>query len=355
MAVIRMMKMCLDMVLLEGAYREKGIVICPRHPRKAESKSSSSRVALARHCCLRYILGMYHQVRRRVLVLVNPKSGLRSSFDSMRRAIDNAFDTAGTDLSYQFSQSAEDGIAKARRAIDKNIDIVLAVGGDGTISTIGRELIGSSIALGAIPTGSGNGFARHFGIPMSPEKAVDALASGSTMDIDVGAADDTPFLVTCSMAWEAAITESFAKSPVRGILPYVFAGMHEFFDYTPQDLEVVLDGGAPMRFKAPMICTVANLSQFGGGAKIAPNARANDDHLELVIALRQDLAKLIANIGRLFDGSLQTIPEVQSFRFKDLIVRRSRATPIQIDGELVEAGAEVHVSVESAKLKVLVP
>ncbi|MDA1044055.1 MAG: diacylglycerol kinase family protein, partial [Verrucomicrobia bacterium] len=215
-------------------------------------------------------------VKRRILVLVNTKSGLRWSFDQMRRAVDAAFDTPGTDLCYQFSHSAEDGITKVRRAIEKNMDIVLVVGGDGTISTIGCELIGSGIALGAIPAGSGNGFARHFGIPLSAEKAVNALAHGSIVDIDVGTVDGTPFLVTFSMAWEAAITESFARSPVRGILPYIFAGMQELFDYVPQDLEVVLDGKEVHHFKAPMLCTIANLSQYGGGAQIAPNASAND-------------------------------------------------------------------------------
>ncbi len=294
-------------------------------------------------------------VERRILVLVNPKSGLRSSFDQMRRAVDVAFDTPGTDLCYQFSQSAEDGVLKVRRAIENKVDIVLVVGGDGTVSTIGRELIGSGVALGAIPAGSGNGFARHFDIPLAVEKAVNALAQGSIMDIDVGVVDGVPFLVTFSMAWEAAITEAFEKSPVRGFLPYIFAGMQEFFEYEPQDLEVVLDGQEVQFFKAPMLCTVANLSQYGGGAQIAPHARANDGYLELVVALQQDIAKLIANVGRLFDGTLQTLPEVHSFRFKELTVRRASATPIQIDGELVEAGKDVHVTVMPGRLKVLVP
>lgn len=298
---------------------------------------------------------MYSNVDRRILVLVNPKSGLRSSFDHMRRAIDKAFERPGTDLVYQFSQNAEDGIAKARRAAERETDIILVVGGDGTISTIGRALIGSPVAMGVIPTGSGNGFARHFGIPLSAEKAVKALSTGSVIDIDVGAVDGLPFLVTCSMAWEAALTESFAKSPVRGILPYVFAGMQGLFEFEPQDLTLILDGKNIHDFREPMVCTVANLSQYGGGARIAPNARADDDYLELIIALKQDIPILIANVGRLFDGSIQRVPEVHSFRFKDLIVRREKAKAIQVDGELVDAGTEVHVTIQSAKLKVLVP
>jgi diacylglycerol kinase (ATP) len=292
---------------------------------------------------------------RRVLVLVNPRSGLRWSFDRLRRAIDANWDTDGRELYYQFCQGIEDAECKARRAVDTGADAIFVVGGDGTVNTIGRALIGTSVALGIVPAGSGNGFARHFGIPLSPERAVSALADASEVSIDVGIVNDMPFLVTCSMAWEAALTEAFSRSPVRGIVPYVFAGMQGLIEYTPQDLKVSLDGGDEMVIKRPMIFTVANLSQYGGGAKIAPAADAGDGYLELVVALQQDIALLIANIGRLFDGSLSRLPQVTTHRFQMLTVSRARAAPIQVDGELVQAPREITAHVRPACLKVIVP
>ena len=292
---------------------------------------------------------------KHVLVLVNPKSGLWRSFDMVRCAIDDAWDKPEVDLCYQFCQSAEDGIEKARRAVEKGVNVVLVVGGDGTISTIGRALLGTEVCLGVIPAGSGNGFARHFGIPLSPDKAVRALARGDVQRIDVGMIDDTPFFVTCSMAWDASIAKSFAKSPIRGIVPYILAGVQELFEYQPQDIWVTLDGHEERRLPAPMVFTIANLSQYGGGAKIAPRARADDGFLELVVALRQDVPRLIARVHRLFDGSADTIPELITERFQSLLVRRERPAPIQIDGELVEADRDLRVRVVPGALNVLVP
>ena len=110
-----------------------------------------------------------------------------------------------------------------------------------------------------------------------------------------------------------------------------------------------------MTLSRPMVFTVANLTQFGGGAIIAPSARHDDGLLELVVALRQDVPALLANLARLFDRSLDRVPEVLTRRFHTLIVRRKRPTAIQLDGELVPAGEEVHVSVRPAALSVLVP
>jgi len=292
---------------------------------------------------------------RQVRVLINPKSGLRTSMEGLRRAFDRHWDVEGIDLSYQFTQSVEDGTSKARRAVDRGADTIIVVGGDGTVNTISRTLIGSDATLGIVPTGSGNGFARHFNIPLNAERAVAALARSEVKAIDVGLVDGRPFFVTCSMAWDASIVRAFEKMPIRGILPYVFAGVQEFFEYHPQPMVVETDDGETLDFEDPIIFTIANLTQFGGGAIIAPDATPDDGALELVVALRRDMPKLVANMARLFDGTINRMPGLVSRRFTALTVRRPQATPIQIDGELVEAPAEIKVSVQPGALKVLAP
>jgi len=294
---------------------------------------------------------------RRVLALVNPKSGpgLHWSFSAMRREMDRYWDVPGIDLSYQFCQSVDDSIAKVRRAVDAGVDTVLATGGDGTISSIGRMLVNTDVSLGAVPVGSGNGFARHFGIPLSPGRAVQVLAHAPSTRIDVGVVHGIPFLVTCSMAWDASFAKAFDHMPVRGILPYVFAGVSEFFEYKPQSIRVTLDSGEELRLKNPMVFTIANLTQYGGGARIAPRARADDGCLELVVVLRQDMPKLVANIGRLFDGTIQGIPEVISRTFKRMTIHRERPAPLQVDGERVDASKDIEVEVMPGALKVLAP
>jgi len=292
---------------------------------------------------------------RKIRVIVNPKSGLRWSFDAMRKALDQAWDVSGNDLVYQFCQCADDGFFKAKRAVEEGVDTILVAGGDGTINTVGKALIGTSVALGVIPAGSGNGFARHFGIPLVPAKAVDVLAKASVKKIDVGVVNDRPFFVTCSMAWDAAIAKGFARSRMRGVLPYIFAGVNEFLEYQPQDMHVQVDGKENIDLQRALVFTIANMTQYGGGAKIAPQAQPDDGYLELVAALHQDVPRLFGNLGKLFDGSLHELPEVLTKRFKELVVTRAKPSQIQIDGDLVDAPERIYVKVVPSALNVLVP
>ena len=292
---------------------------------------------------------------RKVRLLLNLRSGIGQSFRGLRGAVDRYFENPDTDVAYQFTQSKEDGIAKAQRAVDEGVDTLLVVGGDGTVSTIGRVLIHTDTQLGVIPAGSGNGFARHFGLDLNPAKAVAQLAAGQSREIDVGVVNDVPFFVTCSMAWDAAIVRTFEKFPFRGILPYVFAGVQEFFDYERQNMRVIFDDGEARDLVEPVILTIANLTQFGGGAVIAPNAKHNDGQLEFICALQRDFPLVLANLARLFDGSIHRIPHVYTRSSKGLRVEREHAGPLQLDGELMEMDANVNVSVLSKALRVLVP
>ena len=292
---------------------------------------------------------------RRVLVLVNPKSGLPRSFTLIRRALDEYWDVEGVELYYQFSQSKQDSIDKTHWAVDRGADTILVVGGDGTISTVGRALIDTDVALGAIPSGSGNGFARHFGLSLSPDIAIKALASAAAAPIDVGVVNGLPFLVPCSLAWDASLVKSFDKLPVRGILPYVFAGVQEFLQYRPQAMTVTVDESEEISFPDPVLFTVANLTEYGGGAKIAPHAVHDDGKLELIAARHQDVPLLIVNAARFFDGTIQKIPNLLLRSFSKLSVKRKEGTPIQVDGELVDAPPEVTVEARAKALRVLVP
>jgi diacylglycerol kinase (ATP) len=290
-----------------------------------------------------------------VRVLVNPKSGLGGSVGPILQAIESAWQAGGREITYQFSHDPADGRAKVRRALRARVDTVLVVGGDGMVNTIGAELVGTDVALGVIPTGSGNGFARHFGIPLAPKKAAEALAEGRVCRIDVGTANDRPFFVTCSMAADATVARAFDRSPVRGILPYVFAAAYGFFEYIPQPFEVRIDGGEAVTYPNPVVFTVANLTEFGGGARIAPHACPDDGFLELVVVSRPDAPRALAGIAHLFDGTIDRLPGVVTQKFRRLSVRRKKAGDIQLDGELVEGARTVDIEVREKALSVLVP
>lgn len=286
---------------------------------------------------------------------MNPHSGRSQVLGQAISAINHAWHGPAVDLAFQFSNSVADGHEKARRAIDEGVDTILVVGGDGIVNTIGAELVGSPVALGVIPTGSGNGFARHFGVPLNVAQAARALATAERCLIDVGTANGRPFFVTCSMAADASLVRTFESFPFRGIVPYVFAAAYELFEYKPQPFRARLDGEREVTFSDPLLFTVANLTQFGGGAQIAPKARPDDGHLELVVIAKQDAGHALANVGRLFGGTIDTLPGVVTRRFRNLQVHRQQAAVIQVDGELQESGPDVEVAVRPRALTVLVP
>jgi YegS/Rv2252/BmrU family lipid kinase len=293
--------------------------------------------------------------QRKVRVLVNRRSGFMWSFKAVQDAFDRYWDTPENDLSYQFCRDPVDGRDKARRTAEEGHDILLVVGGDGTVNTTGSALIGTETALGVVPMGSGNGFARHFGIPLKPEDAARALADAEVQKIDVGMVNDMTFLVTCSMAWDAAIVKSFERSPVRGVVPYVFAGVYEFLSYEPQQITAELDSGEVLTFPDPVVFTIANLTQYGGGAIISRDAQPDDGMLDLVVARKQDIPVLAANIHRLLTGSIVELPRVVHRRFRSLTATRANAAQIQIDGELADVPQELRVRVQPRCLHVLVP
>ena len=290
---------------------------------------------------------------KQVLVLINSKSGTGGPFRYIS-AIEKVWDTPEYDVSFQFSQSADDGISKVKRAIGRGTNIVLVVGGDGMVNTIGRVLMGTSASLGVIPAGSGNGFARHFGIPLNPDAAANALLEGITTKIDVGVVNGTPFFVTCSMAWDGALVEAFEKYPFRGLVPYILAGATQFFEYKPQPFTAEIDGER-LEFSQPLVFTVANLSQFGSDLLVAPDAKADSGDLELVAVEKKDMPVLLSQVHHIIDKTVFRDPRVMNRNFKKMTVQRQTSSPIQVDGEIINGAATVNVEVLPSALNVIIP
>jgi YegS/Rv2252/BmrU family lipid kinase len=290
---------------------------------------------------------------KQVLVLINPKSGAGSPYRYIA-AIEKVWDTPEHDVSFQFSQSAEDGAAKVRRAIERGTDTVLVVGGDGMVNTIGSELVNTEVRLGVIPAGSGNGFARHFKTPLQPEAAARALLNGYTSSIDVGKVNDRLFFVTCSIAWDGALVETFEKYPFRGLVPYVLAGAQQLLEYRAEPFHVHIDG-TTLDFKHPLIFTIANLSQFGSDFIVAPDACANSGELELVAIEKKNIPLVLSQIHRFIEKTFHHHPLVVNRRFKEMVVHREQESPIQIDGEIMHTNKEITITVLPSALNVIIP
>lgn len=163
----------------------------------------------------------------------------------------------------------------AAEAVKRGVNRVLTIGGDGTINETAQALRKSATSLGIVPIGSGNGLARHLGIPLNPLKAIERALKGRPVVIDSGEINEYPFFCTAGFGFEAYVAHAFAKEPVRGLPTYIRSAFRSFWAYKPERL--VVDGQEKELFSM----TFANAGQFGNNAWMAPTANIADGKLEL--------------------------------------------------------------------------
>ena len=234
-------------------------------------------------------------------------------------------------------------------AINDRFDVVFAVGGDGTVHEVAKRLIGTPIALGIVPTGSGNGLARHLGMPMDARRSLRACDSERLETIDTATVNGIPFIGTMGIGFDAWIAEQFATRGVRGLRTYVRVGLSGFWTYAPQDYELEIDGKR-MRQRALLIA-IANASQYGNNARIAPVASLQDGMLDVVIVERRSMHAA----ARLFTGTLQRAPGVTMLRGRHIEIRRPAAGPAHLDGEPVTLPESLTIDIVPRSLRILLP
>jgi diacylglycerol kinase (ATP) len=289
-----------------------------------------------------------------IQLLINPNSGSPLHRKSLHQ-LTSVFSERNyvLDISYIASKTAS--IDQARKSKQAGYDQIILAGGDGTLNTIGSALIGSDMPLGILPTGSGNGFARHYGIPLKLEDAAYVLRQGKIEWLDAGLANGIPFFVTCSCAWEASLLKVYEKAPFRGLSAYIYAGVHQTAFYRSQPLQLHLSDEI-IHMEKPYICTFANLSQFGNDIVISPSSTGHDGKLQLIAIEQQDMFSVIKMMRDRPDRIAHlTHPEVISRSFTSLQLQRNHASPLQLDGELFKMQERIELTVKPKALQIIVP
>lgn len=260
-----------------------------------------------------------------------------------------------SDMQYEFMhwekpEQEKEIIQKIREG---GYDAAIAVGGDGTINRVGSAVKGSKVALGIIPLGSGNGLARHLGIPLHPEKALEVIGRWNLSTIDSGTINGTDFFCTCGVGFDALIGKRFAESHARGLYTYVKLTLSSFMNYKPQDYKLSVDG-KEIDTKAFLV-TFANAAQYGNNAYIAPKADITDGKLDVSI-IKPFKTWNMPGIGRrMFNKTLDKSAYVDTTRGTEIIVERSEPGPVHYDGEPMEMGRSLRIAIEPASVNVIVP
>ncbi|WMJ72732.1 diacylglycerol kinase family lipid kinase [Cytophagaceae bacterium ABcell3] len=240
----------------------------------------------------------------------------------------------------------------ACEAVEEGVKKIVAVGGDGTINEIGHALIGTDAALGIVPSGSGNGLARHLNIPMNPEKAVALINSNRERVIDTCSVNDRPFFCTSGVGFDAHIGHLFSGLKSRGFQGYVSTALKEFFSYVPHAYSIEIEGKT---YNVPaFLITFANSAQYGNNAYISPEADICDGLIDVCI-LSPFPKRDIFNIGyRLFNRSMNRCKHLKIIRTNKIVLKRKTEGMVHLDGEPLLMGEELNVTVHPSSLKVLI-
>ena len=289
--------------------------------------------------------------KKKITFILNPISGTVSKAgipDLIEERIDkDRFDYCIAETSY-----AGHATELAKEAAKDGIDIVVAVGGDGTVNEVGRALTQTDTAMGILPCGSGNGLARHLNLPMNLKKCIDILNYCDIKKLDYGIINEHPFFCTCGMGFDAFISMKFAEAGKRGPITYMQKVLEEGLRYEPETY-VIEDEDGTHSYKAFLV-SVANASQYGNNAYIAPQASMSDGLLDVIIMEPFDLIDAPQVAIELFNKTLDKNLKIKTFRSKHIHIHRKSEGIIHYDGDPITSSADVDISIVPKGINIIV-
>jgi YegS/Rv2252/BmrU family lipid kinase len=288
----------------------------------------------------------------KIAFIINPISGVHAKRDLPELIAGIFSPSEGYDSAIYYTKCAGDATAAARNFATQDFAKVVAVGGDGTVNEVASGLIHTHTALGIVPMGSGNGLARHLNIPINKRRSLELIKTAKVETIDYGLLNDAPFFCTAGVGFDALVGNRFAMGASRGLITYIKHIITEYPRYTPERYAISIDGGKPFYRKAFLV-TVANASQWGNNAHIAPQASLRDGVMDVVVMSKFPFYA-VPYIGlAFFTKRVDKTRYIETFHCSNLRITRQCPGYIHFDGEASEAGNVIDVKIVTHGLKVL--
>lgn len=288
---------------------------------------------------------------KNIAFIINPIAGTGNK-KKLPKLIDATLDKRQWLANIVYTEYPGHATILARQYAHMGFDAVISVGGDGTLNEVAQGLRDTATALGIIPMGSGNGFARHIGIPAAPARALQLINHSEPIRVDYGLANDHLFISTCGTGFDATVAEHFGKEGKRGLLGYLKNVLQDAFTYRPQTCRLIGDG-IDVEQKAFLI-NFANASQWGYEAAIAPKASIQDGQMDISIMSSNALLGAPDLALRLFTKTIDTSLFMNTLRAREITLIREEDAPFHIDGDPVQLGKDITIRMVEDGLRVLV-
>lgn len=301
---------------------------------------------------------------KKILFIVNPRSGTNNK-NGIENIIADNIDKEQFDYDILYTHARGDALKYSSNASADGADIVVAVGGDGTVNEVARgisnlneQLVAkgcpiSKTALAILPCGSGNGFARHIGMSMNLKTAIQQLNTCTPRCIDYGKINGMNFYTTCGVGFDAFVSLEFAQSGKRGPIKYIEKTIVNWVNYTPKNY-ILQSDNVRLDINALLI-TCGNASQWGNNCWITPHALLTDGWLDITV-LKPFLTIEAATIGiMLVNKTITDSSKVISFKCRHLEIIKPDDGPIHCDGDPMMAGEKIIIDIIPKGLMLMVP
>ncbi len=285
----------------------------------------------------------------------NPCSGRNRRRPGFMQSIRDFIASRGLAADLTVSEGPGHATELARAAVAAGCEVVVAVGGDGTMNEVAQAVLDTPAALALVPCGSGNGLALHLRLPLSASGALELVAAQDShvIAIDTGAVNGRPFFNAMGFGLDADISDRFNRLTRRGLPAYVTTGLSAIRDRRVE--RCVVTAGAERVELETLLLAVANSDQYGNNARIAPGARVDDGALDLIAVGNVGLFGAATLATRLFLGNFDQSPKVRRFRGARFTIERTGAGLVHTDGETHALGRMLEVLVRPRSLRLVVP
>jgi diacylglycerol kinase (ATP) len=242
----------------------------------------------------------------------------------------------------------------AREGFKKNFDIVVAVGGDGTINEVARGLLNTKTPMGIIPKGSGNGLARHLGISMKIDMALEQLLTGEAVEMDTFRLNGKLSLNVSGIGFDGHIANLFATKKKRGFWTYARLVTLHYLTYKEFDAELELENHDYKKHSSFMIA-IANASQYGNNARVAPQASVTNNSLQTAILKKVPAQRGFRFAYQMFTGKLKTGRYYTCMTMHNGTIKVAQPTAYHVDGEPCGHATEFKIEIFPNSLRMVIP
>lgn len=280
--------------------------------------------------------------------IINPISGSRDNSNIAELVKENLnLDKFQYDIFY--TERKKHAIELSQKAVEEKIDVVIAVGGDGTLNECAQAIIGTQTALSVIPRGSGNGFAHHLNIEQDVINCIKNLNKSTISKIDSCTANGKSFINVSGVGFDAHIAHLFSKVTIRGFSSYIKLVLKECILYPSKEYIIKFDN-QQKKVNAFMI-SWANSSQFGNNAVISPESKINDGYFEICIIKKLPRILIPIILFRLFNKSIQRSKYIEIIKCKEAQILCDDGRS-HLDGETHNLGSEINIKINPLSLKI---